>query len=86
MFGAAQFGSYGLGDRLRLGVEAIGSEPAGLAIATGEAKQQGLGSGSGAVVNGEAQALIGSADQVTCGVVPGVEIGATSEGLAEVTA
>jgi hypothetical protein len=40
-------------------------ESAGVAIATGEAKQQGLGSGSGAVVNGKAQALIGLADEIT---------------------
>jgi hypothetical protein len=40
-------------------------ESAGVAIATGEAKQQGLGSGSGTVVNGETQALIGPADQKT---------------------
>jgi hypothetical protein len=38
------------------------------------------------VLDGETQALIRVADEIACGVGPGVEIGATPEGLAKVAA
>ena len=86
MRSAAEFGAHGLCQGRGFGVDAVGLEPTGLAVSTDEAEKQGLGSGSGAVLDGEAQALIGTADEVTGGVVPGVQIGATAQGLAEVAA
>ena len=55
-------------------------------MATSEAEEQGFGGGSGAVLDGETQALIVAAYEVASGVGPGVEIGAAPEGLAEVAA
>lgn len=78
--------AHGLGQRRGHGLGAVGCEPAGLSIATSEAEEQGFGGGSGAVLDGETQALIVAAYEVASGVGPGVEIGAAPEGLAKVAA
>jgi len=83
---AAEFVAQGLGQRRGRGDGAIGCKAARLSISTGEAEHQGVGSRSGAVLDGETKALIVAAKEVTCGVSPGVEIGAAPEGLTEVAA
>jgi len=82
--GAAELGAHGIGEGLGLVVVVVELESGGLAVASGEAQQQGLGRGRGAVLDGEAEALVGLADEVAGGVGPGVEVGAAAQGLAGV--
>lgn len=55
-------------------------------MAGGESQEHGVGRDSGAVLDGETEALVGSAEEIASGVGPGVEVGAAAEGLAGVAA
>jgi hypothetical protein len=57
-----------------------------LVVGMDEAEQQGFGSGSGSVFDGEAQTLIGAAAEIAGGVGPGVEVGASAQRLAGILA
>jgi len=59
-------------------VVALDPEAKGLAVGEGEGQQQRVGCGSGAVLDGEAQALVGAADEVAGRVSPSVEVGAAA--------
>ena len=83
--GAEEGGAHGLGERGRRGVgSAVDGQGEWLAGAACEAQQEGVGSGSGAVLDGEQQTVVGAAHQVTGGIGPGMQIGGAAQGLAEI--
>lgn len=84
--GVAQFVAYGFGEGWRLGVVAIEEEAGGLVVAAAEPQKHGIDGGSGAVLDGEAEALVGSTEEIASRVGPGVEVGAAPQGLAGVAA
>ena len=51
-----------------------------------EAQQEGVGSGSGAMLDGEFEPVVGTPHQVAGGVGPGMQIGGAAQGLAEIAA
>ena len=83
--GAEESGAHGLGERRRRGGgRAVDDQREGLVGAASEAQQEGIGSGSGAVLDGEKQTVVGAAHQVTGGIGPGMQIGGAAQGLAEI--
>jgi len=84
--GTAQLAAYRLAKRgWRRGI-AVDEEPERLTVACNEAQQHRIVCRGGAVLDGEEQALIVTADQIAGGVDPGVEVGAAPQSLAEVAA
>ncbi len=84
--GTAQLAAYRLAKRGWRSVVAVDEEPERLAVACNETQQHGIGCRGGAVLDGEAQALIVAADQIAGGIDPGVEVGAAPQRLADVAA
>ena len=84
--GAGQGGAHRLGERGRRSGGTVDEQREGLVGAAREAQQERVGSGSGAVLDGELQAVVGAAHQIAGGIGPGVQIGGAAQGLAEIAA
>ena len=78
--------AHGLGEGRWGMVVALDPEAERLAVGVGEGQQEGIGRRCGAVLDGQAQALIGASDEVAGGVGPCMEVGAAAERLAGVPA
>jgi hypothetical protein len=85
LVGAAQLVAYGVGEGRRLVIAAVEVKVVGLVDAAGEPEQDGLWGRCSAVLDGEAEALVGAAEEIASGVGPGMEVGAAPERLSGVT-
>ena len=84
--GVAENGAHRLGERGRRGGGTVDDQREGLVGAACEAQQERVGSGSGAVLDGELQTVVGTPHEVAGGVGPGMQIGGAAQGLAEIAA
>ena len=84
--GAGQSGAHRLGERGRRGGGTVDEQREGLVGAASEAQQERVRSGSGAVLDGELQPVVGAPQQIAGGVGPGMQIGGAAQGLAEIAA
>ena len=83
---AAERGAHGLGERRRHSGGPVDDQRERLVSAAREAQQEGFGSGSGAVFDGEEQTVVGAAQQIAGGIGPGMQVGRAAQGLAEIAA
>ena len=84
--GLLESGEDHVGQRQRGGGGAVETQGQRLLAAADKAQQNGLGSGGGAMLDGEQQAVVGAAGEIAGGVGPGVQVRGAAQGLTEVAA